>query len=870
MKYVQYPDFTLSLRELHQKGGPYQRAAQTVRAAWGQAHLGASYEEVFKGIAVTNNGENRLPHCVKYDLTGHARLVTVVNNGMCMFLFAGDHNAVDRWLDKNRGMDFIARHDRAGIVVEPVQVSVSAPSSDGLFRTDTDFAMGPLVNLLSERQIRPLTENLDGDLVEDIVSIESVASDDDILNLALRIANSEQSKLVFDVLLQLRAGDVLAAKARIDLYRNEAKKVAELDSNEVAAIHSGEKVVNVSDIDPELFDHFVRTASFHTWMLYLHPDQRVFAKKDYNGPARLAGVSGSGKTCVVIHRALWLSEKYPDENILILTLNSALARLINDLIDSARGEKRPKNLKVRAFWEFCREKLLESEPDRAAWLTRQTIVPNPHAVSEHIDEIWSEYYQCENNNHDADKMFPLHRSLLLRGVYPQDYIRQEFDYVRSALAPEERQTYIDMDRAGRFIPLPENYRQQILEGLAGWERKMEAVGAIDDIGIVSALYKHIDKLRTEYRCVLVDEVQDFGTLELKLIRKIVCEAENDLFLAGDAAQSVYTKRHDAREAGIELHGRYESLKRNYRNSRQILDAAHSVLTRNFDSNSKSLVDLEILSPEFANFSSPSPLLLKANTLLDEIRHALGYVDWAIAEKGSSQKICLAICGYTQRSIEILGERLGFPVLSGHSDLSAGNVFLSDLEQTKGFEFDSMLILNCTAKTMPHPDLPKEESFRDLCKLYVAMTRAKLELILTYSGEVSPFVAAAGDKFTMASFSDYAEAKTVPNLSLPPPALAEEVDRSMWFVSGDKFLKLRDAVGLPDNVQQEILDHVTGVERTRGQSGKSRLQTEWKTFMRFFETMKSGIRARHLIISETAWDVLQQKFAQMESEENIRI
>lgn len=653
---------------------------------------------------------------------------------------------------------------------------------------------------------------------------------------------------------------MLAAKSRIDLYRNEVKRLADLDKTELDAIQSGEAVIRVGDVDPVLFKHFVETASFHQWMLFLHPDQREYAQKHYKGPARLAGVSGSGKTCVIVHRALWLANEYPDEKILVLTLNSALANLIGDLIEAARGEGQPKNIQVLPFWEFCRNKLLTYEPGREAYYTKQTIASNPHAVSEHIDEIWSEYYLCEANYDVADKMFPLHRSLLNRGIYPQEYLRQEFEYIRSSLAPEERNSYLSVERAGRVIPLTETFRQQVIDGLAGWEKKMEAVGAIDDIGIVSALHRHLDKIEPEYRCVLVDEVQDFGTLELKLIRKVVAEKENDIFLCGDAAQSVYTKRHDPRVAGVDLHGRYESLKKNYRNSRQILEAAYAVLTTNFEKTSRSLnVDLEILNPEFANFTSPKPLLLSADNFVDELRYALGYVDWIVSERGGQQKICIVLCGYTQQSVELIGERLNIHVLSGDSDITGRSIFLSDLEQTKGFEFDSVLVLNCGSGVIPHPELPVEESFRDLFKLYVAMTRAKVELIISYSGEVSSFVTMALDRFTSSSFSEYAEPRQMENIVLPAPAITPKVDPSRWLVDGRRFLKLRDAVGLPDNVQEEIMDHVTGKERTVG-TQRNRYQTEWKNFASFYDAMNLGPLARKHVIGEVAWEAIKTHFS----------
>ena len=104
IRFLEGNDFTLSLRTLHQKGGLYQKAAKTVQAAWGRAHAKDEFDKVFEGIAVTNHGENRIPHCIKYDLTKFSRLVTVVNNGVCVFMFCGDHDTVDNWLERNRGV----------------------------------------------------------------------------------------------------------------------------------------------------------------------------------------------------------------------------------------------------------------------------------------------------------------------------------------------------------------------------------------------------------------------------------------------------------------------------------------------------------------------------------------------------------------------------------------------------------------------------------------------------------------------------------------------------------------------------------------------------------------------------------------------
>ncbi|MBL0252996.1 MAG: hypothetical protein IPQ12_10695, partial [Polaromonas sp.] len=166
---------------------------------------------------------------------------------------------------------------------------------------------------------------------------------------------------------------VINAKNRIDLFAGLATPVVDLQPQQVAKIQSSESAILVSDIDPVLFQHFIETASFEQWMLYLHPAQREYVAKDYSGPAKLAGVSGSGKTCVVVHRALRLAETYIDEPILIVTLSVALASLINRLIDAARGDQRPKNLKVLSIFDLCYEKTFRIRATKKDYYTKRTI-----------------------------------------------------------------------------------------------------------------------------------------------------------------------------------------------------------------------------------------------------------------------------------------------------------------------------------------------------------------------------------------------------------------------------------------------------------------------------------------------------------------
>jgi superfamily I DNA/RNA helicase len=203
---------------------------------------------------------------------------------------------------------------------------------------------------------------------------------------------------------------------------------------------------------------------------------------------------------------------------------------------------------------------------------------------------------------------------------------------------------------------------------------MGAVGAIDDLGIVTALCAHLDALTPEFDHVLVDEVQDLGTLELRIIRRLTREGTNDLFLCGDAAQTVHTKYLTMKDAGIDLpSARWIKLNQNYRNSRQILTAAYEVLTRSFDILPRGTVNLEILQPEFANFTSAKPLLLSATSIDEELSMALSYARENIAE-APNHKVCIALCGYSQAAVEQLAANLALPALCGNTDLSAQSLF----------------------------------------------------------------------------------------------------------------------------------------------------------------------------------------------------
>ena len=61
------------------------------------------------------------------------------------------------------------------------------------------------------------------------------------------------------------------------------------------------------------------------WMLFLHPDQQELVEKDFNGPARVSGSAGTGKTIVALHRAVHLARENPESRVLLTTFTDELA-----------------------------------------------------------------------------------------------------------------------------------------------------------------------------------------------------------------------------------------------------------------------------------------------------------------------------------------------------------------------------------------------------------------------------------------------------------------------------------------------------------------------------------------------------------------
>jgi len=837
MEVFQYADYPKSLLALRRRGGPYQKAGE--KAIVFQHDL--RDDGLRAKLPITNHGENRIKKAVKYDLgTNACRLVTVQDAGYIFLCFAGTHEDADAWIDKHRGLT-IRIDERSRPVATFESIDITEPEQR--LQGEMGFTSRPLLSQLDEHLQDAILQGLRRKLANQIAEAEVSITDDEIEELASQVTDESQKAAIFDVLIELRSEDIESATRRIRAFTGELQKVdVAVDADPTPKLIDSSDFQNIR-VDSEhyrrLIEHYAAHADYKDWMLFMHPDQQQYVDADYAGPTKLSGVSGSGKTCVVVRRALALAEKYPDEKVLILTLNRSLATLIQGLVDKAALEDVRGRIDVLPFFRLCQSLLNRFEPqnsrlyDDVTWKSK-----------EHIDEIWREFYRCELNNYDARVLQRLHDSLISRGIDAETYVREEFDWIRSATQPDSREAYLRMERSGRTYPLEEGFRRELLQGLDCWEKKMRFIGVTDYLGIANALFHHHNKIVPVYRSVLVDESQDFGTIDIRLIRRLVAEAENDVFLCGDAAQQVSSKHQSLSDAGVVVPGaRSHKLVLNYRNSRQILEVAHGVLMDNLSEQILDLKDFDVLDPKYANFGGPTPLLLEAETVGQELSAALSYAR-SEAEANPAAKICVAVCGYSEHELETFANDVGLPILNGEAKLEGGQVFLSDLENTKGFEFQCMIIVNCAVGVIPYPRAPEDEAFRDLSRLYVAMTRARQQLVISFSGTPSIFLKGQAERFAKESWAGYVGMDRELGEITPPRRLEQLRHDSpkpgYLELSGDEYLYDEHAIGCP-----AIL-----IEKLRGLvSGKSRVVSgnpaEWKCIGDALRDTMDNVRSRQV-------------------------
>ncbi|MFE3194318.1 UvrD-helicase domain-containing protein [Nocardia sp. NPDC059240] len=314
---------------------------------------------------------------------------------------------------------------------------------------------------------------------------------------------------------------------------------------------------DVGLIDPERLLEDERAQAlgkpFPTWMTFLDPAQRALVARNYNGPARIAGPAGTGKTVVALHRMARRARKTTGK-LLFTTFVKNLPKC-----------------QERAFVQLAPPDVMD-----------RTEFTNLHSWAREFMKGRGEPY--ETRSPLADNAFNLAWSRVgsrgpLAEIEPDNrYWRDEVDRLIKGRGIHDFDEYAKLDRRGRHGKLQGSAKKAVWDLFYEYEQIRQRQRFLDSNDLIANTLIELRKnpLDELYDMVVVDEVQDMSVLGLRLVHALTGDAPNALLLVGDGQQKIYAGEWKLSDAGIPIVGRGELLRVNYRNCDVVLALAASL------------------------------------------------------------------------------------------------------------------------------------------------------------------------------------------------------------------------------------------------------------------------------------------------------
>ncbi|MFA5810119.1 MAG: UvrD-helicase domain-containing protein, partial [Thermoleophilia bacterium] len=257
------------------------------------------------------------------------------------------------------------------------------------------------------------------------------------------------------------------------------------------------------------------------------------------------GVAGSGKSLIIVYRALLLRRFFPDKRILVLTHNKPLIQDLQAKYEVlSNGDT---GVEWRTFISWC----MSQWPNRG-----EDVRP---IGDKRRQEILSE----ARARHLADT------------AVTEGMLESEIDWFKDRLI-SKRSEYIAADRTGRGFALQETMRARVFDAIVDYQEILDGLGKLDWGDVPRKIWRCmrdgvIDPPR--YDAVLVDEAQFFAPIWFEIIKRLLDPSGGHLFLAADPTQGFLGRGQSWVSSGLDVRGRSHRLSRSYRMTRKILDFA---------------------------------------------------------------------------------------------------------------------------------------------------------------------------------------------------------------------------------------------------------------------------------------------------------
>ncbi len=456
-------------------------------------------------------------------------------------------------------------------------------------------------------------------------------------------------------------------------------------------------------------------------MTFLHPAQTRLITQHWNGPARVRGPAGTGKTVVGLHRAVHLAQRHPDPVLFVSfvkTLPVVLASLARRL--SPMSADQIDFVGVHRLAYRCLDRVDE------------TFKLDNRAAERAFGRAWMD---CGAT------------SALVGLDERRTYWKEEVDHVIKGRGLTDFEQYKTLQRVGRKTPMRIEHRAAMWELFLAYENRLaEAeIGDFNDLLLrATAAVRRFPEL-FNFSAVIVDEVQDLNLTAVQFLIALAGAQPERLLFIGDDQQSVYPGGFTLAEAGITVAGRATVLTHNYRNTIQILEEARRMVSAESFDNLEGKADLGAANAEASRQGHP-PMKVLAETQYDLDAALTSQLQRTRRWDGTPWGH-MAVLAERTRTVDhyrrVLTEAsIPFVELTAYDGESIDRVKLGTIKRAKGLEFAYVLIPGLSQKPPAMADGETVDSHAERVErwrreLYVAMTRARDGLWLGYLGGPQP-------------------------------------------------------------------------------------------------------------------------------------
>lgn len=469
-------------------------------------------------------------------------------------------------------------------------------------------------------------------------------------------------------------------------------------------------------------------APLEKWRIYLHPSQRRIVTASFNGPARVLGGAGTGKTVVAMHRAKHLATQVftgDEDRILFTTFTVNLAHDIQDSLQKLAPPAAMRRIEVVHLDKWVSDFLKSQGYDYRIeyWDMKGSPLP----------ELW------ESALADKPEQVEL----------PRAFFREEWDFVVQPAGCASYDAYRDAPRVGRGVRLSRQQRKAIWPVFEEYRNLLEAKRIREPLDAMRDVVELLKKLkgRSRYRAVIVDEAQDMSTIAFQVLRAIAPEEPNDLFIVGDGHQRIYRRQVSLAKAGVKITGRSRKLYINYRTTDEIRRFAVALL------HDVHVDDLDEGVDDNKKYKSlmhgSAPRIERCGSFAKEVQTIAEFVKAADDPKST----CLVTRTHQDLDqYDAALRELGIATYrirrSEAEDRDKPGLRLATMHRVKGLEFDRMIIAGANEGKVPllagdaesdDRGVREEAELRERALFYVASTRARRELLITSGAKPSSWL-----------------------------------------------------------------------------------------------------------------------------------